>query len=231
MPRANVGAFQDKRNRDCGRRSVDEPDRELFEPSPDDRERAPEGKRRDDGAEDWDEESGGGRPENVPHERRCGNPHHEEFERRPTEELEHVQRRRDVRPPPTEDRTEAHHRRDARPTPVVGRRGKHDAPQHRADERHDRGLGERQAEPEAADADQERPRRKDEQPDAEARPQHEQVESPQDPQSRRHGFDTPFRRPAQTDHREAKASAYISGSRTGGDRLISWSSRTSCTNA
>src|SRR5207245_11340596 len=70
-------------------------------------------------------------------------------------------------------------------------------------------------EPKATADDEERPRRKDEQSDAEARPQHEQVEGSQDPQRRRHGLDTPFRRPAQTDHREAKASAYISGSRAG----------------
>src|SRR5439155_4534534 len=77
----------------------------------------------------------------------------------------------------------------------------------------DRRLGERQAESETADADEERPRREDEEPDSEARPEDEEVESPQDPQRRRDGVDAPFRRSSETEHREAKASAYISGSR------------------
>src|SRR5256886_7141017 len=101
-----------------------EPD--FSEPRRDGREGATEGEGRHNSAEDRDEDRRCRRSEEVADERGRRDPHHEEFERRPTEELEHVERRRDVRPASTEDGPEAHHRRDAGPAPVVGRRGKQD---------------------------------------------------------------------------------------------------------
>src|SRR2546425_286166 len=220
VPWVEVGPFQDERdsNRRC--RRIREPNRETFEPGANDRKRASEGEGRHDRAEDRDEEGCGRRAEDVADERCRGNPHHEEFEGRPPEELEHVQRRRDVGPAPTEDRPQTHHRRNAGATPVVRRGREHQAPDDGTDEGHERRLGEGQSESETTDADQQRSRGEDQEPDPKARPQDKQVEGPEDPQSLRDGFDAPFRRPPHTGHREAKPSAYISDWRTARARSL-----------
>ena len=183
-------------DRDGDRRAVDDPDREALEPVSDDRQGAPEGETHRDPAPDRHEERRRPGSQKIPRHDGGRLRHHEEFERGPTEELENVQGGRRIGSDPAQDRSEADHRRHARSTAVMTRPRKEEAPEEGTSERHERGLPERETER----GDEERPRGEDEESGAQARPQDEQVERPQDAERRRDGFHAPFGRPPQSDH-------------------------------